>query len=72
MQYLSKRFYHMFVPRMIKTVAIKPTLDEFLFSMHKDEQQVRVMVFYRQPFFYLMSPTTNYRWVEKPIIVKDE
>ena len=38
MQYLSKRFYHMFVPRMVKKVSIKPTIDEFLFSMHTDEQ----------------------------------
>ena len=62
----------MFVPRMVNKVSIKPTIDEFLFSMHTDEQQVRVMVFFRQPFFYLMSPATNYHWVEKPIIVKNE
>ena len=36
MQNLSKRFYHIFVPKMIQSVPIHPEIDEFLFSMRSD------------------------------------
>ena len=69
MQHLGKRFYTIFVPRMMFKVPIKPGIDEFLFSMRQD--QTKALIFFNQPDFFVMSPETNYCWIRKPLEVVD-
>ena len=70
-QALNRRFYHLFACRVLQTVQIAPGCDEFLHGMRSESGQTKVMIFNRQPYFYKLSPETDYKWISHPIVVKD-